>query len=344
MDATGTKLVRWRTFKMCEPHAKRATASGGGPHADAEKTLFAVRGCPGVRPDDAGPAADRARRRFAFAREHETHLARRRSAGRVAVLRSEPTLCYNSGRAYQSVCTMEQLLIQRMVPFKIVDDAQLDAGVDADLLVLPDVQLLWRHQWDSIKEFVRHGGRVLSTESTGACDGWYRRYARPLVDELLDPGVSSSGTRRGSLGTGRIVHVPVVDYPRPYPGSPHDWSVTPEYWQLPRNWRLILDEIETLLGADMRFRARYHPTVVMDLFEEDEPTPGWQAVHVQDLADAPPTTAAFDWRPPKGRSFARGSLWQPGGDSELTPHRRDDWMTFEVRLEDAMGIVRLEIA
>lgn len=339
----GTKLVRWRTFKMAENRADIAEVSGNSLKCHGENTLYSVRGCTGVHPDAAGPDADAARRLFAFTQKHEDHLVRKRSAGRIAVLRSEPALCYNTARAYQSVCTMEQLCIQYMLPFVIIDDAQLENGIDADLLILPDVQLMSRNLWEQVKTFVSGGGRVLTTEDTGMYDIWYRPYTEPLVEQILEPGTAGAGIRHGSFGNGAVTHIPVIEYPRTYPESSDSWTVTPEFWEVPRNSRDILREIEALMHDKLRFRTEYHPTVVMDLFEEKSDKPGWQAVHIQDLAGGSPADLSFDWRPPEGRALQAAHLWQPAGDTDLEPLNSDGWFSFAFSMKDAIAVVRMEL-
>jgi hypothetical protein len=144
-----------------------------------------------------------------FARTHKNLLTRvHRSDADVALVYSVPSFLYK-------VCSATQLysgnmLFQRQmahlegmgralerlhVPYDVVVFGAPDYWNDDDLadtlsryrvLVLPNVECMTGKQADSVRQFARHGGRVIVSGDLAVRDERYRRHAPPLLSGGLD--------------------------------------------------------------------------------------------------------------------------------------------------------------
>ena len=86
-------------------------------------------------------------------------------------------------------------------------------------------------------DYVRQGGKFLTTEQTGICDALFRRR-------------ESSPLTPGRLGKGEIRHIAKLDHPRTFSYKPEDWYIDPRLWGMPRNHKQFMAELHKLLGKD----------------------------------------------------------------------------------------------
>jgi hypothetical protein len=106
-------------------------------------------------------------------------------AEKVAVLRSYPSMAYNTVDTHVAVNMAEQALQQRQIPFDIIFDEQLDKLGNYYVLVLANQESLSEKTIAKIKEFVRNGGGLVATGNTGMYDGWRRLRKNNLIKEML---------------------------------------------------------------------------------------------------------------------------------------------------------------
>ena len=106
-------------------------------------------------------------------------------AEKVAVLRSYPSMAYNTYETQIAANMAEQVLQQRQIPFDIIFDQQADKLRKYDVLVLADQESLTDEIIASIKQFVKNGGGLVVTDKTGMFDGWHRLRKENMLEEML---------------------------------------------------------------------------------------------------------------------------------------------------------------
>jgi hypothetical protein len=128
---------------------------------------------------------------------------------------------------------------------------------DYKVIILPNVRLLADEHAELLLDYVRGGGKLLTTEQTGAFDALFRRReASPLTP--------------GRLGKGQIVHIPTLDHPRQYSYQPEDWYIDPRLWGLPKNHRQFTGELRKLLGNDATLEIQAPFGCISGLFRKHD--------------------------------------------------------------------------
>jgi len=112
-------------------------------------------------------------------------------AEKVAVLRSYPSMAYNTFETQVAVNMAEQVLQQRQIPFDIIFDQQLGQLGKYYVLVLADQESLTNKVIEAVKNFVAKGGGLVLTGNTGKFDGWRRIRRQSLPEEMLSEGKKS---------------------------------------------------------------------------------------------------------------------------------------------------------
>ena len=105
-------------------------------------------------------------------------------AEKVAILRSYPSMAYNTVNTHVSVNMAEQALQQRQIPFDIIYDEQLGNLAKYRVLVLANQESLSDKAITLIKKFVNDGGGLVATGITGKYDGWRRLRKHNLLSEM----------------------------------------------------------------------------------------------------------------------------------------------------------------
>jgi hypothetical protein len=147
-------------------------------------------------------------------------------AERVAVLRSYPSMAYNTRETQLAVNMAEQALQQRQIPFNIIFDEQLAQLDKYYVLVLADQESLTDETIGAIKTFTTNGGGLVITANTGMFDGWRRIRKQNMLQEMLSEKgivvngsveVSSQGSINNvfsfSYGKGRVICLPELIKP-----------------------------------------------------------------------------------------------------------------------------------
>lgn len=153
----------------------------------------------------------------------------------VAVLESFDTLAYTRIEPHHSLVTVYQMLLVSNIPFDVLTLDRLAAIAKYKAVILPNVKLLGDKHVETLLDYVRGGGKLLTTEQTGAFDACFRkRTASPL--------------QPGRLGEGEVRHVPKLEHPIPFSYKPEDWYIDPRLWGLPKNHRQFIGQVRDLLG------------------------------------------------------------------------------------------------
>ncbi len=136
---------------------------------------------------------------------------------KVAVLRSYPSMAYNTYDTQMAVNMAEQVLQQRQIPFSIIFDQQIGNLGNYDVLVLAGQESLADSVIAAIENFVENGGGLVMTGNTGRFDDWRRLRLNSLPDEMYSEATGQNDNRNiltdrkavsFSLGKGRVIYIP----------------------------------------------------------------------------------------------------------------------------------------
>jgi len=221
----------------------------------------------------------------AWYHRHKRYQLDAETLSEVAVLRHRQTLSYNCVEPHLSAITMEQVLIERRIPWDMAWAGHLGDLGRYRLLILPDVECLSDEEVARIAAFVAAGGAVLATEQTGVYDNWRRprqapvtgrietheqaeaaARALPALHELFGRDHVDVGhvVRRELPGGGRACYLPVVQYAVRPPTGTEFWCVVPQHWAMPKNARQIAAAVDWCLGEKRRLRVDCEQRVVVE--------------------------------------------------------------------------------
>ena len=168
-------------------------------------------------------------------------------AERVAVLRSYPSMAYNTKDTHVAVNMAEQTLQQKQVPFDIIFDQQINQLEKYYVIILADQESLTDEVMAALKAFAKKGGGLVMTENTGTLDGWRRIRKVSMMNEMLKeqglpvperPEIYRNEPINVSsfiYGSGRVIYLPELERP--------SMNITLGYasrWMMPGN----ADELE----------------------------------------------------------------------------------------------------
>jgi hypothetical protein len=120
---------------------------------------------------------------YAWCRGAEPYLRNERPLARVAIVYSQQTAWFFSGRSGApdgvegAALGWYQALIEARIPFEMVHDHLLDADHLAPFktLILPNIAALSEAQCAQLRAFVGRGGGLIATSETSLCDEWGER-------------------------------------------------------------------------------------------------------------------------------------------------------------------------
>jgi hypothetical protein len=151
---------------------------------------------------------------------HKELYTQMKGAEKVAVLRSYPSMAYNTVETQIAVNMAEQALQQRQIPFDIIFDQQLDHLEKYYVVVLANQESLSEKAIERIKEFVKHGGGLVATGNTGMFDGWRRLRKQSMIEEmfLMSNSEDSFDSKLKSTfsfqyGEGKVIYIPQLVQP-----------------------------------------------------------------------------------------------------------------------------------
>ncbi len=145
-----------------------------------------------------------------FWHRHKDLYVNKEGVEKVAILRSYPSMAYNTLNTHVSVNMAEQALQQRQIPFAIIFDEQLGNLSNYQVLVLANQESLSDEAVTLIKKFVNNGGGLVATDNTGMYDDWRRLRKNNLLKEMrLEVGVKEAATGDFSFtyGKGRVSYI-----------------------------------------------------------------------------------------------------------------------------------------
>ena len=141
---------------------------------------------------------------------------------KVAVLRSYPSMAYNTLDTHVSVNMAEQALQQRQIPFDIIFDQQLDRINKYQVVVLANQESLTDETISALKAFVKVGGGLVMTDDTGMHDGWRRPRRVSMMGEMLQEagqltavtGANPDRPVSFEYGKGKVFYIPSLIKPK----------------------------------------------------------------------------------------------------------------------------------
>ncbi len=230
-----------------------------------------------------------AKRYIRFYRDHNELFSSAKVVADIAVLRSFPSLAYNSIGPHLETTLLEQLLIQYKIPFTYVFDSDLGDLSRFRAVILADQESLSDKAVDQLREYVRNGGGLVATGHTSLYNDWRRRRAdygladvlgvhwangRGIANQFLyyrSPSQTPPAEKRGRFGQGCTAYVAAVLPAHPIPdisrmgasGFRHD------YWRLPKNSDQLIAAIRYAVGAPFSVEFGAAPlTTVMELTDK----------------------------------------------------------------------------
>jgi len=221
---------------------------------------------------------------IAFYQKHRDLYVGAEDLAPVAVLRSYPSITYNNADAGLSAILFEQALIQSRIPFRIICDEHLAelSQSNCKVLILPNTECLSDEQAVHIREFVAKGGGVVATEQTGLYDAWRRSRVEPALHELLigqrlatrggkskTDSVVDEVVGRKQYGRGRAAYVPSIMFDGALPPDEPYFTVGPEFWKRPSNWKTLVDAV-VWAGGELPMSVTGPEYLAVNLLEQVE--------------------------------------------------------------------------
>ncbi|HLA38988.1 MAG TPA: hypothetical protein VJ417_03285 [Candidatus Glassbacteria bacterium] len=205
------------------------------------------------------------------------------SVADVAVLRSYPSLAYNSFAPLASTVGFEQTLIQAKIPFDVIFEENLKDLSKYKVLVLANTESMSDGDIELVRRFVRGGGGLVATGSASLYNQWrrprpnfglgdvlglsreeaYKTLNAYNISDAISTYMGAEGihTKMNRFGQGRAVYVPRV-IPA-YEGNRVKMN-------LPVNWPELVDVVKWASGNDISVNIQAPLTVVMNFYENKE--------------------------------------------------------------------------
>ncbi|MFH1709423.1 MAG: alpha-amylase family protein [Planctomycetota bacterium] len=111
---------------------------------------------------------------FHFMEKHKHLYFKTRTSAQVALLYSSSSITFNHAESHPAYISMEQLLLQRHIPYDVVFDEDIEKILGYSILILPHVVCLSDNQIERIRQFVRDGGAIFIVGNCGECDENFR--------------------------------------------------------------------------------------------------------------------------------------------------------------------------
>jgi hypothetical protein len=190
----------------------------------------------------------------------------------VAVLRTWPAMAYSISANWIPTTLVEQVLIQRRVPFDLLHEEQIDRIDRYQAVVLAGQDCVSQAQVDRLLAYVRSGGTLVVTGNTG---DYNERRERRQKNAFL-PGRAE--------GKGHIVYIPRVvagerasqarggDGELEITGgvAPRNPRFSPPEWVLPQNQEDIYRAVVARLPRGLSVTADAPSTTVMEIYTRAE--------------------------------------------------------------------------
>ena len=198
---------------------------------------------------------------FKFYRSNRKLYAETETRADAAILRSFSTLAWNSFSPHLSTLLVEQVLIQRRVPFHIIFDDGLDGLDKYKTLILADVLCMSDESLRKVSRFVENGGGLLVIGDTARFDDISRqRYESGFTGLLARDDIRE-----------RVRYIPKAVPKEPLPEHKPFWLTDNAYWHLPENDEEIYRAVLQCCGERLSLEADAGPQVAAELARRREP-------------------------------------------------------------------------
>ena len=180
-----------------------------------------------------------------------------KGAEKVAVLRSYPSMAYNTLETQVAVNMAEQALQQRQIPFDIIFDQQIGRLSDYSVIVLANQESLADSTIDAIKTFAANGGGIVVTGNAGKYDKWRRLRKQNLPDVMLaeeNKGVLADTTKNSytfSYGNGKVYYIPKLIQPKGEVKLGYETT-----WQMPLNANELASAVYWVSGQRLPLEVK----------------------------------------------------------------------------------------
>jgi hypothetical protein len=281
----GRLISTIRTYKMARHYRNVALTdaeSGSGELGIGESLAFnQTLGFVGDNPLSA-----EAVKGIAFYRKNRDLYVGTEDVAPVAVLRSYPSITYHNSGPGLTAILVEQSLIQSRIPFQFAFDEDLK-HLSPDrykALVLPDSECLSDAELAAIHKYVQAGGGLVATGQSGLYDDWHRKRVHPGLQGLIDnqpaaapyqeqakwvPSMAGPAARK-TVGRGRVVYLPGVEFDGPLPPREPYFVVGPPFWKRPKNWKQVVDAVTWASGGPMPLAVSGPEYVAANLVEQQQ--------------------------------------------------------------------------
>jgi hypothetical protein len=279
----GILISKIRSYKLAR-HLRETLFSYTGPTvADAKlhswRLLMAEamaynRNCIGDLggPLDAADWPDDLLRYLHFFHEQNAHYRDTQPVADVAILRSFPSLAYDSRGPQLQTTLLEQFLIQYKIPFEIITDQDLSHLGRYRAVLLADQDSLSDDEVRLLTDYVQKGGGLVATGNTSLYTEWHRvRNDYGLSAVLhLHVGTSVPAYQESVFGSGRAVYLDAV-IPKGKTAQTADLALEgngfgAHFWSLPENSSELFKAIRFAVGAPFSAEFEGAPlTTTMEL-------------------------------------------------------------------------------
>jgi len=215
-----------------------------------------------------------------FYHRHNAHFSSTRVVADVALLRSFPSLAYNSVEPQLETTLAEQLLIQYKIPFEYVFDQDLPNLSRYRAVILADQESLSDKAAEQLSNYVNHGGGILATGRTSLYNDWRRNRGDFALAATLGvhylPGKLPAASRH-EFGRGRAAYIPAIESvdhipglgPGKAPGQAGAGAFGNRYWKTPHNSDELLQALRWVVQGPFSVEFESAPlTTVMELTEK----------------------------------------------------------------------------
>lgn len=252
---------------------------------------------------------------FKWYHQYKHYQTKQRSLAEVAFYLDNESLTFSQIDIYMELCALTQLLQEERLPFNFIYRNHLDDLSQYRLIIAAGMHCLPEAAAAKIADWVRAGGRLLTTGRTGTYDECFRLRTRlkeikSLADlrkahEMENVFTPLTGEPHTSefikqIGAGMAAHIPKVEYST-YPdlGLTSTWMVAPEYINRPANSAAILSKINALL-PERRFVVTSDKDVAVDLCRRKDTGEG--LIHIFNISFLKGTPASawveVEWMEP----------------------------------------------
>jgi hypothetical protein len=356
VDPQGDLVSKIRSLKLARSLDQTLFIYTGAQRADAQKRSYRLlmaeaiafnRNCLGDigSPLTAYDLPDDALRYIRFYRQQNGHFAGGHDVADVAVLRSFPSLAYNSLGPQLETTVAEQTLIQYKIPFTYVFDQGLRDLSRFKVVILADQESLSDNAVALLREYVKNGGALLATGRSSLYNDWRRRRPDFGLADVLDVHYRNRGlpdAHRNSFGQGRAVYLPAIVSVDRIPGldvqpgtaaSPIGMTgFGNKYWKPAKNAAEIVDALHWLTRAPFSVEFENAPlTTVMNLTEKNDGSERivhWLNYALDSAVDAANITVAAG----NGRRVRSVEVLSPASDSAkaIDFHQQGDRVSFRL--------------